>query len=107
MKKIEVPKCIHNERFHIAVTDQNKKTTCSTKFVSTGNIDINGKEIYVFIGNQLNNCAQTRFDASKLTVKIETISGEHPGWKICLIRIKRVKSTAAPPRGNFYNPESK
>ena len=89
MKKIEVPKCIQNERFNIVVTDQNKKTTCSTKFVSTGNVDINGKEIYVFIGNQLNNCAQTRFDASKLTVKIETISGEHPGWVICHIMIKK------------------
>ena len=89
MKKIEVPKCIQNERFNIVVTDQNKKTTCSTKFVSTGNVDINGKEIYVFIGNQLNNCAQTRFDASKLTVKIETTTGNHPGWVICQIKMKK------------------
>ena len=88
MKKIEVPKCIQNERFNIVVTDPNKKTRCSTEFVSTGNVDINGKEIYVFIGNQLSDCAQTRFDASKLTVKIWPLSGEHPGWDICHIGIK-------------------
>ena len=102
MKKIEVPKCIQNKRFNIAITDQNNKTSCSTKFISIGNVDLFGDEIYIFNENQLDNCAKTMFDTSKLTVKIET-TDIHQGWAICKVKIEKGEEYSS----NFYNPEAK
>ena len=68
-----------------------------------------GDKIYVFNENQLDNCANSGFDTSKLTFKIET-TDIHQGWDVCEIKMKKgeeYSSATWPPRSNSYNPDPK
>ena len=72
MSRIEIPKCINETKFHVEISDE-KGTTCSTKYVSTGETlqGWNQNETYIFQESELENCTSTFFDTKKLGVMIE------------------------------------
>ena len=91
MSRIEVPKCINETKFHVEISDE-KGTTCSTKYVSTGEIvQGNQNETYIFKERELENCTSTSFDTKKLEVMIEAKKVKWPftNFKLCEDMVSR------------------
>ena len=94
VNRIEVPKCINQTKFQVEIRDEKEtETSCFTKYVSSGNVNINpidgnvnlSNETYIFKDSDLGNCTTTKFDTLKLRVWMKTMS--YNDFTLCINKI--------------------